>query len=243
VRIGERSRKQHLFARLGSIAESSASCSGLMAFFASRTSASDAAEPAPLPGEKKSPEPSTELLWRCLGRGGDELSAGRSRSAPAPGPAEEIFSMSMKVEKRSSSEPISSRPSPPGPPPPPPRSRSSGRRKATSDLARRWCAPRRAADGAGGGKAGAARPGGSVGSGCCIAAAARFRPAAPRGLSLYLSACVSPVVPARARESESVVGAGGCVCKQEWWLDNEARSAAAVFRVSYSRVAFGFGFF
>jgi hypothetical protein len=37
--------------------------------------------------------------------------------------------------------------------------------------------------------------------------------------SLSLSACVSPVVPARARASESGVGAGGCVWKQEWgWI-------------------------
>jgi len=70
-------------------------------------------------------------------RGGDEVSAARSQSR-LEGPEDEIFSMSMKVEKRSSSEPISSKASPSGPPPPPPRPRPSGRRKATSDLARRW---------------------------------------------------------------------------------------------------------
>nr|ACN34873.1 unknown [Zea mays] len=161
------------------MAASSASCSGVMAFLASMTSASDAAAslpaPPPMPGEKKRPEPSTELLWRCLGRGGDDVSAARSRSE---GPEDEIFTMSMKVEKRSSSEPISSKVSPSGPPPPP-RPRSSGRRKATSDLARRWCAARAATGaGAGAGTAGGgkARPGGSAGSGCCCIE----RPAQPR---------------------------------------------------------------
>ena len=54
-----RSRMQYLLARLGSMAASSASCSGVMAFLASMTSASDAAAsfpaPPPMPGEKKRP--------------------------------------------------------------------------------------------------------------------------------------------------------------------------------------------
>ena len=129
-------------------------------------------------------------------RGGDEVSAARSQSR-LEGPEDEIFLMSMKVEKRSSSEPISSKASPSGPPPPP-RPKSSGRRKATSDLARRWCAPRAAA-GAGAAGGGKPRPGGSACSGCCIATCEAG--AAPR-----LPRCRSRLVRARARAGVRAAG-------------------------------------
>jgi hypothetical protein len=105
--------------------------------------------------------------------------------------------------------------------PGPPRSRSSGRRKAASDLFRRWCAPGRvAADGAGGGKT-ADRPDGPAGS-----EAVAVRP--PRAVSL----CVSPRLsrPAHVRER-------CCWCRQEWWWIDRDTAAGSVF---VSRVAFGF---
>ncbi|KAG8095760.1 hypothetical protein GUJ93_ZPchr0013g37916 [Zizania palustris] len=77
--IGGRSKRQHLLARLGSMVVSSASGSGDMAFLASMTSANVVAS---FRAAAKSPEPWTELLWQCLGHGGEDDSAARSSRCP-----------------------------------------------------------------------------------------------------------------------------------------------------------------